>query len=345
MIKEKLNRILSVFNKLSYFVDSIVLLTIISKINEKESQTDSNKLLLWGAIVLLVVLTFKYIRALIYIIKSRMDREVYLLSNRVVAITGKQRVGKSSIGVYFAKYAKKKYTNIPMRIKRKYTYKLTTDILTLKSKIDDGSIILVDEANLFYNNTMSHEEKTLFGQALLCQCVGHFFDGNILYISTDITRMPKIIRDEWSTTLQVIRSRSYHYSFIGDSILKLCYFVVNKEQLKFTGCRMWECQQYEKIQDEQYISLLGQDERNNHFSPFYFFADFQDIGAVEYDDRYMRGYYIDRPDNIDIEWDSLQLSKEDFQTLYDGLLSKYIKSLESEKTDKKEEPKNRIKTE
>lgn len=342
MIKEKLNRLLSFFNKVSYFVDAIFLLTILSKVNNKDNQSNSDNLLMWVAILFLVVLTFKYIRALVYIIKSRMDREVYLLSNRVVAITGKQRAGKSSIGVYFAKYAKKRYTNIPMRIKRKYTYKLTTDILTLKTKIDDGSIVLVDEANLFYNNTMSHEEKTLFGQALLCQCVGHFFDGNILYISTDITRMPKIIRDEWSTTLQVIRSRSYHYSIIGDSILKLLYFIVNKEQLKYTGCRMWECQQYEKIQEEQYISLLGQNEKNNHFSPFYIFTDFQDIGSVEYDDRYMRAYYTERPDNKDIEWDSLQLSKEDFQTLYDGLLSKYIKHIEEDKT---EINKNRIRKE
>lgn len=333
--KDKFNKILNIYNKITVFVDIGFIFMFINQLDKIEEKTGPETVLYYGLFILLFVLCYKYIRAFVYVVKSTMDREVYLLNNRVVAICGKQRVGKTSLGVYFAKYSKKVYSNTPMKVRRKYTNKLTTDILTLKTRIDDKSLLVIDEANLFYNNTMSHEEKTLYGQALLCQCVGHFFDGNILYIATDVDRMPKIIRDEWATKLQVIRSKSYHYSFIGDSLLKLLYFLVNGESLKYTGIRLWEAQQYEKIQQEQYISLVGKKENENMFSPFYQFADFQNIGVVEYDDRYMNQYYLERDINIDEKWDSLQLNVDDFTKLYDGLLSKYIKGLEDEKENTK----------
>lgn len=342
--RDIMNRILNIFNRFTVLVDFAFILHFINKLHKINDKSDIETVLYYGLMVLLVVLAFKYIRATFYVIKSAMDREIYLLNNRVVAVCGKQRVGKTSMGVYFAKYGKKVYTNTPMKIKRKYTNKLTTDILTLKTKIDDNSLLVIDEANLFYNNTMSHEEKTLYGQALLCQCVGHFFDGNIIYIATDVDRMPKIIRDEWATKLQVIRSKSYHYSFVGDSLLKLLYFVVNGKSLKYTGLRIWEAQQYEKIQQEQYISLLGKNEGDNKFSPFYQFADYQNIGVVEYDDRYMNKYYTERIQNNDEKWNSLQLNTEDFGKMYDGLLAKYIKNLDSDKQSNID-PKSRIKTE
>lgn len=329
-IKTVSNRWLNVLNKVSIVIDILVISRLLSYFNNIQEKDTMQSICFYGLIVLLVVLLYRYIRAWVFIIKSKMDREVYLLANRVVAIGGKQRVGKTSLSVYFAKYGKKAYTNIPMRINKKYTNKLTTDILTLKTRIEDKSILLVDEANLFYNNTMSHEEKTLYGQALLCQCVGHFFDGNILYIATDINRLPKILRDNWSSKLQVLRSKSYNYSMFGNILLKALYVVVNGESLKYTGIRLWDCQQYEQILQEQYISLLGQTEKDNKFSPFYTYADFQGIGSVEYEDRYMQAYYMERPENIDITWDNLQLSKEDFKTLYDGLLSTYIKALEDD---------------
>lgn len=344
-IKEQINRVLSVFNRFTFFVDLVVFSLLISHLGKIEDKSEVETVFYYGLIVTLIVYAILYIRGIVIVIKSRIEREVYLLSNRVCAITGKQRVGKTSLGVYFSKYAKKVYSNTPMRVKRKFTNKLTTDILTLKTRIEDESMLIIDEANLFYNNTMSHEDKLLFGQALLCQCVGHFFDGNILYIATDVDRMPKIIRDEWSTKLQVLRSRSYHYSIFGDLLLKSIYAFVNGEPLKFTGIRIWEAQQYEKIYEEQYISLLGQKEDENHFAPFYEFCAYQDIGSVEYDDRYMNAYYLERDLNVDETWKQLQLDREDFEKLYDGLLSKYIKNLEAEKTEKKENPKDRIKTE
>lgn len=328
-IKTAFNRFLNVLNKISVFIDVAFIFWFMTNALPTDRDTLQN-VIYYGALILAVVLLYRYVRAWIHIIKSKMDRDVYMLNNRVIAVCGKQRVGKTSLSVYFAKNALKVYTNVPMRINKKYTYKLTTDILTLKTRIEDKSILVVDEANLFYNNTISHEDKTLFGQGLLCQCVGHFFDGNICYIATDINRMPKLIRDEWSSKLQVLKSRSYRYSIIGDFLIKCIYRLVNREGLKFTGVRLWDCQQYETIEAEQYISLLGLKENENKFSPMYTFADFQGIGRVEYDDRYMNEYYTQRPYNKDLNWDSLQLNSKDFNDMYDGIMIKYLKELDDD---------------
>ena len=329
----KKSRFFSFINKITPLVD-LLLLWLVRKhyVASDERQDQVIALLL---LVAMIYVCYRWGKAFYLVITSKSRAEEYLLSNRVIPICGKQRVGKSSLGSYFANVMSTSvYSNIPLRVKGKMTKKLNSEILTCRNQIEDGSVLVVDEASLFYNNVKSdREDDNIFGQAVLCQCLGHFFDGNILYISVDVNRLPKPIRDNYSAKLQVVESQSYKYSLFGDILLSLFVKLVLKERRVFTGLRVWKAQHYEFICEEQYISLLG--DKNNEFSPMLTFATFQNFGLSTYDDRYMRAYYQDKPVNKDEYWESLIINKQDFELLYDGAVIAYLNNINKENEQKK----------
>ena len=323
----KVPRIFSIINKITPIVDIITLFTIAQ--NYPTEQGNIVILLCYAGIGYVV---YRWAKAFYMVFKSKTDAYFYLLDNRVIPICGKQRVGKSSLACYFANVnIGKVYSNIPLRLKGKFTNHLTTEILTCREQVDDYSLFLVDEASLFYNNVKSDDTNgVIYGQAVVCQCVGHFFDGNILYVSVDTSRIPKPIRDNYSATLQVIGSECYKYSFIGDFLLNILAKSFYRNKRIFTGLRIWKAQHYETIKGEQYVSLLGQDQKTNIFSPVYRFASFQSFGLDEYDDRYMKAYYKTKRKHVDTQWDSLQISQEDFKNLYDSVLFNYLNRIDVE---------------
>lgn len=325
--KKKLviSKILTVLNLLTPLIDLCFLYDFYEIFQDQEDYTWLSYVALAGIVYLL----YRWGKALFMVWKSKTDALEYLLNNRVIPICGKQRVGKSSLASYFSKIMPKSvYSNVPIKIKGKFTKKLTTDILTCKERIPDGSLLFVDEASLFYyNNKTENGDDNIFGQAVLCQCVGHFFDGNILYVSVDTDRLPKPIRDNYSSLLQVTASGSYKYSILGDALLEFFAKPLLKEKRIFTGVRVWKAQHYERIMQEQYISLLGKEENENKFAPFMKFASFQTFGLDTYDDRYMQAYYLEKPEHKDERWKSLQLTYADFKDLYDGAVIKYLVSL------------------
>lgn len=320
-------RIFSLLNKFTPVVD-IVALYLISQ-NYNASNGNLVVLLCYFGIGFVI---YRWVKAFYKVFKSKTEADLYLLDNRVIPICGKQRVGKSSLACYFAnRNIGKVYSNIPLRLRGKYTNKLTTEILTCREQVDDYSMFLVDEASLFYNNMKSDDtDGVIYGQAVLCQCVGHFFDGNILYVSVDTSRIPKMIRDNYSAVLQVTGSECYKYSFLGDFLLKIIAKKIYKNQRIYTGVRIWKAQHYESIKEDQYISLLGQNEDKNGFSPLHEFASFQSFGLDQYDDRYMKAYYKTKPKHRPNAWDSLQLTENDFKYLYDSALFKYLKKIDEE---------------
>lgn len=318
------SKVLSLLNVVTPLVDIYIFYSLYETMKTKGKTTQS-----YIFLILIGFVMFKWIKAIYLVVKSKIEAEQYLLNNRVVPICGKQRVGKSSIACYFSRIMNTSvYSNIPLKIKGKFTKKLNTDILTCRKKVPENSLFLVDEASLFYNNIKTDQDEDLvFGQAVLCQCVGHFFDGNILYVSVDTERLPKLLRDNYSCRLQVIESECYKYSFIGDKFLQILARVLLKEKRVYSGLRVWKAQHYERVMSEQYISLLGQSEENNQFSPVYTFASFQNFGFDTYDDRYMKAYYDELPQNLDTYWQSFYLKNEDFKNMYDSAVLKYLETI------------------
>lgn len=333
MSKQIKSIILTWLNKLTPIVDIFVFAYIFRYFNEREES--SSKILAYAALFGIGFVIYRWVKAFWIVHKSKNEGYYYLLSNRVIPICGKQRVGKSSLASYFASLADGDiYSNIPLRIRGKYTNKLTTDILTCRKQIDDGSCLVIDEANLFYNNIHSEiDDDNIFGQAVLCQCVGHFFDGNIMYVAVDTDRIPKQLRACYSAQLQVTGSKPYRYSLLGDLLLKVLVKILLREQRVFTGLRVWKAQHYEKIKEEQYTSLLG--DKENEFSPMLTFAMWQNFGLSMYDDRYMKAYYKDKPHAPIAKWDSLIINKEDFKNLYDSVFLNYLNNLNKEEEKKK----------
>lgn len=334
MNKHIKSRILTLLNKITPLVDIVALAFIFNQCNKSEKQ----HLMFIGYVALFGIgfCIYRWIKAFWIVHKSNVQGYDYLLANRVIPICGKQRVGKSSLASYFSSLAiGETYSNIPLKIKGKYTNKLTTKILTCRERIPDGSLLVVDEANLFYNNIHSDiDDDNIFGQAVLCQCVGHFFDGNILYVAVDTDRIPKQLRVCYSAQLQVVSSCAYKYSILGDLLLKMLVKTLLKEKRVFTGLRVWKAQHYEKIKEEQYISALG--DKENEFAPLLTFAMWQNFGLSTYDDRYMRSYYDDKPRARDDRWDSLIINKEDFKALYDSVFLNYLEMISKETDTKKQ---------
>ena len=106
-----------------------------------------------------------------------------------MGFSGLQGNGKSSFAAYLStnRLFKKVYSNTPLKLRGKYSYVVEQDILNLDTQVDDNSLIFIDEATLFYHNRKS-DNKTkladeLYAQEILTQCVRHFTDGNIFYIS------------------------------------------------------------------------------------------------------------------------------------------------------------------
>lgn len=275
-------------------------------------------------------------------IRSRKDAKEYLQDNRVLAVEGKQRVGKTSLCCYFLSVLKSPtYTNVPIELKGKFSKKVSTDILSLQHKIPEGSTIYIDECNLYYNNLRngkSTENNNIFGQSIFCQCVGHFTDGNIIYSSTYTDKLPKEIRVNFSCRSQVLRQYTYQFSFIGSLAFKaLCRLFGAKDV--FTGVRCWDMQHYEKVHafdDDEGSNgdyTVDLNNKGGNFAPVYTFADFQSYDYY-YNDRYMKGLY-DVLENAKTErFKSIDIDISDASLLYDAEVFKYMISI-YEKENKK----------
>lgn len=346
-VRSVLGRVFKVLNHFTWLVDCAVLAMLAAKLSGQKGLSYS--VLSIVCYVGIGLCLWRAGKAHFLVIKSKSMAVDYMRANRVIPVCGKQRVGKSSLACYMASCGGKYrpvFSNIPLKIKGKFTRKLTAEALAIKTALPEESICLLDEANLFYNNVKSDSsDPAIFGQSVLCQLVGHFFDGNIFYVAVDTGRLPKLIRDNYSAHLQVLESISYRYSIIGDTFLKFIAGLLMPDDTIYTGLRVWHAQHYEHIIDETYTALLGQDEKQNMFSPVKTFCRFQDFGLSEYDDRYMRFYYQDIPEEQEKRWDSLSLSNVDLRSMYDGEVVKYLNDLQRTKEQKEEhKPKIQIKS-
>lgn len=295
-----------------------------------------NKIYKFIGLAYLIFILYRLGKSIYLFIRSRKDAREYLQDNRVLAVEGKQRVGKTSLCCYFLSVLKSPtYTNVPIELKGKYSKKVSTDILALQHKIPEGSTIYIDECNLYYNNLRngkSTENNNIFGQSIFCQCVGHFTDGNIIYSSTYTDKLPKEIRVNFSCRSQVLRQYTYQFSFIGSLAFKaLCRLFGAKDV--YTGLRCWDMQHYEKVHsfedDEGSNGDYNVDLNNNgKFAPVYTFADFQSYDYY-YNDRYMKGLYDVLDKAITERFNSIDIDISDASLLYDAEVFRYMTNIYS----------------
>ena len=205
--RKMFDKIFSRLNKFSFVLDLVISLFMIF-----------DKILIFKicGVVLAVFTIYRVIKAYNKVARSKVLAYNYLRNNRVLGLEGKQRVGKTSLACYFIYVLNEEsYSNIPLKINGKYTKKLETCHLSCDKKLPEYSVLFIDECNLFYNNlyqekSSKNNNSTIFGQAMLEQCIGHFTDGNIIYASTDIERLPSEIRKNISSTGRVLE-HNYDY--------------------------------------------------------------------------------------------------------------------------------------
>lgn len=288
---------------------------------------DKNKTLQLIGLVYIGFILFRFGKSIYLVLKSRSQALNYLSDNRVVGIKGKQRVGKTSLSCYFLSVlGGDLYTNTPIKIGKKFTNKVTTNIISGREQIDDYSTIYIDECNLFYNNmyqTMSKNNPLIFGQSAFEQLVGHFTDGNIIYSSTNIDRMPAEIRENLSCELQVLEQYSYNYSFLGSMLLRWVYGFFDLKV--YTGLRRWTAQHFERITNDNYMYDLSSNVKESHtFAQLFEFACFNNPLKFQYNDRYMSGLYKVLPAACIEKWEKTKFTYEDLHTLYDSKILQYF---------------------
>ncbi len=324
-------------NKIKHFIDFIfpylniatIFIDILLCILLYRLIPDDEDVMIWkyAIIAFAIFELYRFGKSLFMVIRSKNIALDYLNSNRVIAICGKQGSGKTSLSLYFCSLlGSPVYSNAPAKIKGKFTRKLTVPILSAKEKIPLYSICHVDEANLYYNNltnSSSVENANIFGQSCFEQLCRHFTDGNIIYSCTDVDRLPKELRDNYSCRLQTLGQQTYNYSFVSAVILKILLKPFGKYRF---GVRIWNAQHYEKISTDRYFFDLASEKKNDRdaFSSVFTFASFQSPRSFVYDDRYMSGLYDMLPDADSILWDNLHISPDDLKSLYDSRVLSYF---------------------
>ncbi len=280
----------------------------------------------------IIYILYRFIKACFKVAGSKSKVLDYCLNNRVIAIKGKQRCGKSSFVCYAASVIKERvYSNIPFKIKGKFTNKLTTDVLSCREAIPEYSTLVVDECNLFYHNLRTNKSNSndlIFGQAAFCQCVGHFTDGNVFYSATDVDRIPKEIRDNFSCHLQMLEQGTYEFSFIGSFLLRGIGKALGIKRI-YTGVRIWHAQHYEKLSEEGYMYDLSNNELTDKFkfANLMEFACFQSFNSFEYDDRYMKSFYDKLPKHVSVKWEDFKINFADFKNLYDSEIVRFFENI------------------
>lgn len=328
--KKLLNRIFSKANKFSFIIDLIIAVIFIC---------DKSIVFALFGLVLACFTVYRVIKAYIKVKRSKTIAYDYLRNNRVLALEGKQRVGKTSLACYFISVMNEdSFSNIPLKIKGKYTNKLETAHLSCDKKLPEYSVLFIDECNLFYNNLYQEKSSkgnnsTIFGQAMLEQCIGHFTDGNMIYSSTDIERLPSEIRKNISATGRVLEQYTENYSIFGSLLLKLIYKILGYKEV-YTGLRCWKMQHFERISsysENYYFDLSAattETENKDIYSPVYHFAAYNDFTDFEYNDRFMLGLYKNlNLSNSDL-WTDLEFNFKDLPNLYDSQLIKYMSQKE-----------------
>lgn len=327
--KNLLFKIFAFLNRFAHWCDFVIFYFLTDWVYNTQFKENSLGWLCYIPLIFQLYLCIKY-EWLVF--KSRGICENILYNGRVMGFSGKQGCGKSSFACYLASFRRfsKVYSNIPLQIKNKFTRVLESDILLLNSKIEDNSLLFIDEATLFYHNLKTQNNNnlsdSLYSQEILTQLIRHFFDGNLFYISTDINRLPQVLKENIGLTNFMLRQDNKIVSYLTGNIV-----VLVGKLLGFNfknGIRHWQFQQFEKIPDKNYTFDLANQESDTNLKNYANLIDvyaFNNPNLFNYDDRFMKGVYAELPKHIDNYWESLEFNGELLSQIGYGEIVNYFR--------------------
>lgn len=307
-------KVLGFLNRFAHWFDLIIYYFLCNWLFKTQFSSSGFGFLIFAPLVIQIYLCFKYEYK---VFKSKNACTDILLNGRVMGFSGLQGQGKSSFATFLSsnKYFDKVYSNTPIKLRGKYTCMVEQDILNLDTQIDDKSLIILDEATLFYHNRKS-DNKTkladeLYAQEIFTQCVRHFTDGNIFYISTDLSRLPAVIRENVGLVNFMLgqgnKTISFLTGFVACSLANLLGYEMRN------GLRYWDFQQFVKIPDSQYtfdLSRQTKDEDLSNFANLVRVYTFDNPNLFDYNNRFLAGVYKELPKHIDKHWSSLEFDRK-----------------------------------
>jgi hypothetical protein len=219
---------------------------------------------------------------------------------------GKQGSGKTSLvacrlSLKNNRTNNKVITNIPMRINGKFTYKVTPKMLNLEERIPNGADVFFDEMVLAYNNKNKKLEfENMQSLAYLFQMYRQFvIGGNFYGASVSMSRLPKMLRDNFSAYRYMDGLSIIKNSYIIAPILKLIGKIL-KYDFSY-GFFVWRTFLIRDIDHENYnFDLSGLENRKNTpTSTKWAYAEvlvaYNNKGRFDYDDKFMHNIYKKLP--------------------------------------------------
>lgn len=274
------------------YIDCLILYYVIKAVCDSSNNQYYMILYFIPAFLLFINIRFTY-----RIIKSKILIKTMAKNNRVQGFEGSQGRGKTSLMLYMASVLKKPiYSNIPFKIRGDFTYVLGTDIINLKSRVKENSILIFDEITLYYNNLMTGKSKDekhdIYSFELLLQLCRHFFDGNIFTASVSMGRVPAVLEEKYSIFNRVLCQTTKINSFIIAPLLYL-FGLVFKKKID-VGIRVWTYQTFERIDHENYyfdLSTNKESVKDQYYANLINIYAYNNSLDFDYNDRFMRFLY------------------------------------------------------
>lgn len=237
-------------------------------------------------------------------------------NKRIIGHEGAPGSGKTSLMCLVASIMNRPiFSSAPLKINGKYTYKLTKEMILMENRLPYGSVIILDEITLYYDNNNS---KNLTDEIecleIEMQLIRHFFDGNMLTASVDMNRLVKRLEEKHGLFRHLLGQESINNSFIIDPIIILISNIFKLDVN--TGIRKWTYQTFENINHTGYIFDLSRQDASVKNAKF---ANLNEIYAYnnnlkfEYDDRYFKNLYLKIPKAELVKWDSLYFNYEELK--------------------------------
>lgn len=319
-MKKKLNKktivyyVLSFFNRLAHWIDLVIYYFICNWLYNAQFSGSKLGWLVYLPLIFQIYLCIKYEWL---VLKSKNVCNFALDNGRVMGFCGKQGAGKSSFATYLSSFKRfsKVYSNTPIKIRQKYTCVLEKDILNLDKKVPDKSLIMLDEATLFYHNLKSQDNRNLsnelYAQEICSQCIRHFTDGNMFYIGTNLNRLPSVIRENVGVTNFMLGQGSKCISLLtGFAVVMIakCF-----GYSFYNGLRFWDVQQFEKIPQDGYIFDLSNQDKDTDLTKYANLVrvyTFNNPNLFDYNDRFLAGVYQELEEHTDKYWESLDYNHD-----------------------------------
>ena len=243
---------------------------------------------IYAFLILFVLYLVRIVKGFLKVYHSRCFSDLILDYSRSLGVCGPQGSGKTSLACYLAtnKRFSSVYSNVPICLNNKFSFKISEDHLKFKKKFNEYSLVLFDEISLYFDNLSvvkkgSLEEKL----GIFNQFIRHFIDGNFICTSVNISRIPKFIREKLSICINTLGQSKYNFllfNFIYKKIFKIDY-----------SLRIWDTlvlRDLQQVQDTYNFDLSNVDDKIN-IANKYTFVCCNWLNSFKYDDRYFKPIY------------------------------------------------------